>query len=69
MAYEPRNNSGIMFPNTRKKPESRQPDFTGTIIVDGVEYEISAWEREGRRGKFWSIALQTPGFWRTQSAS
>jgi hypothetical protein len=67
--YEPRNNSGVMFPNSRKPAGSKQPDYGGELTIDGAVFEISAWEREGRRGKFWSIAVQTPGAWKTQSAS
>lgn len=40
--YMPRDNSGAIFNNTRKhKPN--QPDFTGSLVVDGVEYWVSCW--------------------------
>jgi hypothetical protein len=66
MPYEPRNNSGVMFPNSKKPASSKQPDFRKTILADGAEYETSAWERDGRRGRILSLAVQVAGAWRTR---
>jgi hypothetical protein len=57
MAYEKRNNSGTLNRNDRKlKPN--HPDHRGQCIIDGVEYWIGAWIKEGANGKFFSLSFQ-----------
>jgi hypothetical protein len=69
MAYEQRNNSGLMFRKDRKTAGSKQPEWRGELMIDGALFEISAGEREGRRGKFLAIAVQVAGSWKTQTGS
>lgn len=57
MAYEPRDNSGTLFKNDRREKDTH-PHATGTAIIDGVEYYVSAWTKEGRNGKFQSLAFK-----------
>ena len=56
MAYEQRDNSGTFFVNDRKQKESDR-DFKGSIQVDGKDYWLSIWNKNGSKGEFWSIAL------------
>lgn len=61
MSYD-NTNSGILAKNRRKEKDSH-PDHTGSVNVDGVEYWMSAWIKEGKPGsklegqKYFSIAL------------
>ena len=43
MAYEKKDGDFSLFRNKKKEPESRQPDMTGTALIDGINYRISAW--------------------------
>lgn len=55
-------NSGMLARNDRKERDN-QPDFTGVINVDGVDYWLSAWTKVGGEGskmagrKYFSLAV------------
>lgn len=57
MAYEQRDMSGSLFKNDRRTND-KQPEYNGTIVVDGVEYWLSAWVKESSRGRFFSLAVK-----------
>lgn len=57
MAFEHKDNMGSLFKNDRKQNE-RQPDYRGEAKIDGRDYWISAWLKEGNRGKFFSFAFE-----------
>jgi hypothetical protein len=50
-------NRGVLFKNDRKEKDSH-PDYKGNIDVDGEEFWISAWIKEGKKGKFMSLSVQ-----------
>jgi len=61
MSYD-NTNSGMLARND-KKEKGTQPDFKGAINVDGKEYWLSAWTREGKPGgkmegrKYFSLSV------------
>lgn len=54
-----RDNSGILFRNLDKRSD-KSPDYTGSAMIDGQEKRLSAWIKEGRRGKFMSLSFSEP---------
>ena len=56
MAYEMKEGSGSLFKNDRKTTETH-PDYTGSIMVNGKEHWFSAWVKEGKKGKFFSVSI------------
>lgn len=57
MAYQPKDSYGSLFNNDYKNNGS-QPDMRGTFLLDGVEYQISAWKKQGQRGEFLSLKVE-----------
>lgn len=45
MAYD-NANTGILARNERKRPDKKDPDFSGQCEVGGVQYWLSAWVKE-----------------------
>jgi len=56
MTNEARDNSGALFRNT-KKELPKHPDYQGQALIGGQEYRMSAWIKEGKNGKFMSLAF------------
>ena len=50
-------NRGVLFKNDRQTKET-QPGYTGSLNVDGVEYFLDAWLKEGQKGKFFSVSVK-----------
>jgi hypothetical protein len=50
-------NRGALFKNDRKQQDNH-PDYTGSINVGGVEYWLSAWLKDGQKGKFFSMSVK-----------
>ena len=42
MSYEHKPNKGSLFKNDKREKDS-QPHATGSALIDGVEYWVSAW--------------------------
>lgn len=50
-------NKGVIFPNDRKETE-KQPDFKGSINIEGRDYWISGWKKSGKKGPLVSLSVQ-----------
>lgn len=51
-----RENSGLLFKNERKEKEN-QPDYRGQANLNGQQLKISAWIKQGKKGKFMSLSF------------
>jgi hypothetical protein len=58
--FQQRDGAGQLFRNDRAETE-KHPSHKGTFLLNGVTYEIAAWVKEGRRGKFFSLKVQEAG--------
>jgi len=48
--------NGSLFRNSNKTKET-SPDWNGEIMLNGKLYWLSAWEKQGAKGQFFSVAL------------
>lgn len=52
-------NSGVLFKNDKKGNE-KAPDYKGKINVNGKDYDLAGWLREGKTGNFLSVKISEP---------
>ena len=57
MAYEMKELNGSLFKNEKKEKDTH-PNATGSCLIDGVEYWISSWTKDGAKGKWQSLAFK-----------
>lgn len=57
MSYELKEGQGSLFKN-QKREKDTHPHATGSALIGGVEYWISAWTKDGKNGKWQSLAFK-----------
>ena len=57
MAFEKREGTGAIFKND-KATSDKAPGYTGYILINRIEYDLSAWLKEGKKGKFFSLSVK-----------
>jgi hypothetical protein len=57
MKYEQKQNTGVLFKNNKKESD-RHPDYTGNILLPEGEFMVSAWVKDGKSGKFFSLSVK-----------
>lgn len=68
--YDP-TNRGMIYLNKRKAPGSNQPDRTGSLNVEGVEYFFDGWLKKTQDGDTYlsvSIKKKNPSAGRPQQS-
>jgi hypothetical protein len=50
-SFEPRNNEVALFKNSYKEPGDKKPDMTGSGLVNGKQWDVSAWHNVSQGGK------------------
>ena len=56
MAYEQQEMSGTLF-QERNKKNPKGPDWTGTVLIEGITWRLAAWTKQGQRGDFLSLKV------------
>ena len=57
MAFIQKELCGSLFKNDDKQADNH-PDYKGTAKVNGVEYYVSAWVKDGQKGKWMSLSFK-----------
>lgn len=56
MKYEQKPNTGSLF--KAEKKSDKHPDYTGSLKLEDGDYFVSAWVKEGQKGKFFSLSVK-----------
>jgi len=54
---EKKDNSGVLFTNNKREKETH-PHYNGKATINGTDYYVSSWVKEGKTGKFLSLSFK-----------
>ena len=54
---EKRDNSGALFTNDKRQKETHA-HYQGKATINGVDYYVSSWVKDGAKGKFQSLSFK-----------
>ena len=57
--------AGILFKNARKTEQG--PDYVGECNIDGTEFLLGGWVKEGQKTKFLSLSIKRKDAERAQT--
>lgn len=63
-----RDNSGVCFRNDKREKDTH-PNYRGNCMVDGVEYWMDSWIKEGAKGKFLTFSFKRKDASQSQSSN
>lgn len=52
-----RTNTGVLFNERDRKTNPKAPDYKGSINIEGKEYWLASWIKDGQKGKFMSLSV------------
>jgi hypothetical protein len=55
--FELKEGQGSLFKND-KGDNPKRPDYRGELNIEGTVYELAAWIKEGKKGKFMSMTAK-----------
>jgi hypothetical protein len=68
MAIEIENDGqGLMFWNDKRSEKA--PDITGVFKIDGVQYQLAAWAKDGNKGEFFSLKVTEDDYEESEGGS
>lgn len=54
---EKKDNSGALFTNNKREKETH-PHYQGKATINGTEFYVSSWVKEGKTGKYLSLSFK-----------
>lgn len=57
--FIPKEGTGMLFRNENPKGDT-SPQAIGSAMIDGQLYYLSAWTKEGKKGRYQSLSFSLP---------
>ena len=50
-------NRGVLF-RAKDRKSDKHPEYSGSVNIEGVEYWLDGWVKDGKSGKFFSLSVK-----------